>query len=168
VTIAKITSTHGLKGDVRIFPIISPPELLEKIDYVFMKDDNNTLTKYVIAKVRPHKKALWLLRMEGWETIEQAELFKGKSLFLPKDEMPELPENSYYVGDLVGSSIVTKDGESVGELVDVLERGSSDLYVIKTTDDKELLLPVVREFVLSVNLNEKVITVNIPEGLRDL
>jgi 16S rRNA processing protein RimM len=168
VTIAKITSTHGLKGDVRIFPMISPPELLKKINYVYMKDDNHTITKYVIDKVRPYKKALWLLKMEGWETIEQAELFKGKSLYLPKDKMPELPENSYYIGDLLGSSIITEDGESVGELVDVLERGGSDLYVIKTTDNKELLLPVVREFVLSVNLNEKVITVSIPEGLRDL
>lgn len=167
MTIAKITSTHGLKGDVRIFPIISPAALLKTLNHLYLKNNNGDMTKLYIEKVRPHKKSFWLLKFKEWQTIEQAELFKGKELFLTKEEMPKLPKDSYYIGDLLGSSIVTEDGELVGELIDVLERGGSDLYVIKT-NDSEILLPAVKEFVLSVNVSQKIIKVNIPEGLKDL
>ncbi|QOR36069.1 16S rRNA processing protein RimM [Clostridium sp. 'deep sea'] len=167
VNIAKITSTHGLNGDMRIFPVISPPQLLNQLDHMYIKDNNGEMVKISIEKVRPYKKSIWLLKIKEWQTIEQVELFKGHSLFLPKEELPKLPQNSYYIGDLLGSQVISENGEPVGELIDVLERGSSDLYVIKT-DSKELLLPVVKEFVLSVNIDDKIITVNIPEGLWDL
>ena len=167
ITAAKITATHGLKGEVKIYPIISPPELLQQIKSLYCPtEDNGVWIK--VKQIRAHSKGLWLLSSDRWQSIEDVEGLKGQSLYILEEQLPQLPSDSYYIGDLIGCSVKTADDRIVGELTDVLERGAHDLYVIKTVDQQELLLPAVKEFILSVDTSKKIITVVIPQGLREL
>lgn len=168
VNVARISSTHGLRGEVKIYPIVTPPDLMCQLKTLFLKTSNNSWQKVSINKLRPYKKELWLLDVNEWTTIEDAEAFIGSDFFVPKADLPPLPTDTYYIGDLIGCEVRKDTGEVVGELFDVLETGANDIYVIRTIDGKELLLPAVKEFILKICLDKKLIVVSIPVGLEEL
>lgn len=76
-------------------------------------------------------------------------------------------DNTYKVSDLVGCSVVTEEGEALGSLVDVLPTGGNDVYIVQN-EEKEILIPALKSVVLSVDLEKRLITVKLPEGLREI
>lgn len=92
-------------------------------------------------------------------------MYKGRDLWIPREEGQELEEGEYYVADLIGMNVLLEDGTVFGTLKDVMETGANDVYVIDTKDRGEVLLPAIRECILDVNVEESTMTVHLMKGL---
>ena len=90
---------------------------------------------------------------------------RNKELFVDRAHAVKLQKDEYFISDLIGMKVVTDEGADLGELTDVMTTGANDVYVVKTTDGKEVLLPAIKECVLNVDMNERVMSVHIMEGL---
>lgn len=163
--IGQISNTHGLKGELKVRPYTENAKRFEEIKRVLIKKDDKSFDEYEIQSVR-YQKDIVLLRLKGIDIIEQAEKLKGQTLIIPREAGKELEENEFFIADLIGCSVYEND-ERIGELIDVFTAGASDVYVIKRSGKKELLLPALKSVIKNVDLENKKIDVEIPRGLDD-
>ena len=161
IEIGKIVNTHGLKGTVKVQPWADYPEIFEEIDRVFIKSE-----EYDVASVS-YQKNLVLLNLKGVVSMNDAEKFKNEVLYAERSDLGTLPDDTYYITDLIGCKVYENDNE-IGVLKDVISTGGVDLYEIKRLQNKPLYIPASKENILSIDIKEKKIFVSIPEGLLDL
>lgn len=160
-----ITTTHGVRGEVKVFPTTDDAERFLDLDYVLL-DTGRDLRRLEIENVKFFKN-LAILKFEGIDNINDIEMYKGKELWIPREEGQELGEDEYYIADLIGMKVILEDGSAFGVLKDVLETGANDVYIVKTTDGKEVLLPAIGECIMDVDLEENCMTVHIMKGLLE-
>lgn len=158
-----ITTTHGVHGEVKVFPTTDEAERFLELDYVLL-DTGRELRKLEIQNVKFFKN-LAILKFKGIDNINDIEMYKGRDLWIPREEGQELEEGEYYVADLIGMNVLLEDGTVFGTLKDVMETGANDVYVIDTKDRGEVLLPAIRECILDVNVEESTMTVHLMKGL---
>ena len=158
-----ITTTHGVRGEVKVFPTTDEAERFLELDYVLL-DTGRELRKLEIQNVKFFKN-LAILKFKGIDNINDIEMYKGRDLWIPREEGQELEEGEYYVADLIGMNVLLEDGTVFGTLKDVMETGANDVYVIDTKDRGEVLLPAIRECILDVNVEESTMTVHLMKGL---
>ena len=158
-----ITTTHGVRGEVKVFPTTDDAERFLDIEYVLL-DTGKELRRLNIKNVKFFKN-LAILKFEGIDNINDIERYKGRDLWIPREEAQELGEDEYYVGDLIGMDVLLENGEKFGVLSDVMETGANDVYVVELPDHQEVLLPAIRECILDVDLEENVMTVHLMKGL---
>lgn len=158
-----ITTTHGVRGEVKVFPTTDEAERFLELDYVLL-DTGRELRKLEIQNVKFFKN-LAILKFKGIDNINDIEMYKGRDLWIPREEGQELEEGEYYVADLIGMNVLLEDGTVFGTLKDVMETGANDVYVIDTKDKGEVLLPAIRECILDVNVEENTMTVHLMKGL---
>ena len=108
-----------------------------------------------------------ILKFKGFDNISDIEKYKGMDLLIPREDAVPLEENENFIADLIDMTVVTDRGETLGTLVDVLETGANDVYVIETEGKKEILLPAIKDCILDVNVEEKHMLVHVLEGLLD-
>lgn len=161
IEIGQIVNTHGLRGDLKVMPWCDDPEIFCELEYVLI--DNK---EYVVEKSVLHKNAV-LLKLEGINDINDAELYRNKVLFVPREELGELPEGTYYICDLLDCEVETDKGKVLGKISDIIKTGSNDVYVVEDESKKQTLIPVIDEVVKSVNLDEKRIIITPLKGLID-
>ena len=159
--IGQIVNTHGLRGDVKVMPWCDDPAIYHELEYVLI--DNN---EFVIEKSSIHKNMV-LLKLEGISNINDAELYRGKTLYVPREELGELPEGTYYICDLLGCHVETDDGKKLGCITDIIKTGSNDVYVVEDEFKKQVLIPVIDEVIKSVNIEEKLIVITPLKGMID-
>ena len=158
-----ITTTHGVRGEVKVFPTTDEAERFLELDYVLL-DTGRELRKLEIQNVKFFKN-LAILKFKGIDNINDIEMYKGRDLWIPREEGQELEEGEYYVADLIGMNVLLEDGTVFGTLKDIMETGANDVYVIDTKDRGEVLLPAIRECILDVNVEESTMTVHLMKGL---
>lgn len=158
-----ITTTHGVRGEVKVFPTTDTPERFLELDYVLL-DTGRELKRLEIQNVKFFKN-LAILKFRDIDNINDIEMYKGKDLWIPREEGQDLGENEYYVADLLGMDVVLEDGSHFGILKDVMETGANDVYVVTTGDGKEVLLPAIRECILDVDVEAGKMTVHLMKGL---
>ena len=159
--IGQIVNTHGLRGDVKVMPWCDEPEIFHELAYVLIDGE-----EYEIEKSSLHKNAV-LLKLKGIEHINDAELYRNKVLMIPREELGELPEGTYYICDLLGCSVETVDGRNLGKICDIIKTGSNDVYVVEDITKKQVLIPVIDEVIKSVSIDEKRIVIEPLKGLID-
>lgn len=164
--IGKIVNTQGIKGEVRVMPFTDDATRFELLKSVFVLR-RGTLKEMQIESVRYHKQFV-LLKLKGIDDINTAELYKECELQIPPEEALPCAEDEYYIRDLYGMAVYTEDGTLVGALSDVLFTGANDVYVIQREDPEkeDILLPAIKQCILSVDVKAKKMTVKIPEGLE--
>lgn len=163
VRIGQIVSTQGLNGEVRIYPFTDYRERFEEFEYVYLEDKPGT--KLQIEKVR-YKGQLAIAKFKGFESVNDVEKLKDIYIVIDKEDMRDLPEDTYYIFDLVGSKVIDQDDNLIGKLVDVIQNTAQDLYVIQHDESKKrILIPAVKEFIKEINIEEKIIQVKIIEGM---
>jgi len=160
--IGKIINTHGLKGEVKISPWTDSYDDFEGFSHVYTRTEQ----KLNIDGVKYQKNNL-IVKFREINSIEEAEKYKNAVLYLPKEELGELPENVFYIADLLDCTVFSEDGEKIGILSDVFSTGSNDVYDIKRENAKNLLVPIIDGVVKSVDIESKKIVIKIPEGLED-
>lgn len=160
-----ISSTHGLKGEVKVFPTTDDPRRFEGLKKVLL-DTGKEQIKLEITGVRFFKNQV-ILKFRGYDHINDIEKYKGMDLLIAREDAVPLEENENFIADLIDMTVVTDLGETLGTLVDVLQTGANDVYVVETPQKKEILLPAIRDCILSVDVEEKKMVVHVLEGLLD-
>ena len=159
-----ISSTHGLRGEVKVFPTTDDAERFLDIEYVLL-DTGKELRRLNIQNVKFFKN-LAILKFEGVDNINDIEKYKGKSLFVTRENAVELEEDEYYIGDLIGMEVYTDDSEErFGVLKDVMETGANEVYIITSENHGEVLLPAIHECILDIDVEAKKMKVHLMEGL---
>lgn len=158
-----ITTTHGVRGEVKVYPTTDGPERFLELDYVLL-DTGKELRKLEIKNVKFFKN-LVILKFKGVDNINDIEKYKGRDLWIPREEGQELEEDEYYIADLLGMSVILEDGREFGTLKDVMETGANDVYIIDSAEHGEVLLPAIRECILDVDLEKNVMIIHLMKGL---
>lgn len=158
-----ITTTHGVRGEVKVFPTTDDAERFLELEYVLL-DTGRELCRLDIKNVRFFKN-LVILKFDGIDNINDIEKYKGKDLWIPREEAQELGEDEYYIADLQGLNVVLEDGTEFGTLRDVMETGANDVYIIDSNEHGEVLLPAIKECILDVDLEKNTMTVHLMKGL---
>ena len=158
-----ITTTHGVRGEVKVFPTTDDAERFLELEYVLL-DTGRELRRLDIKNVRFFKN-LVILKFDGIDNINDIEKYKGKDLWIPREEAQELGEDEYYIADLQGLNVVLEDGTGFGTLRDVMETGANDVYIIDSNEHGEVLLPAIKECILDVDLEKNIMTVHLMKGL---
>ena len=158
-----ITTTHGVRGEVKVYPTTDEPERFLELDYVLL-DTGRELRKLEIKNVKFFKN-LVILKFKGVDNINDIEKYKGRDLWIPREEGQELEVGEYYIADLLGMSVVLENGQEFGTLKDVMETGANDVYIIDSAEHGEVLLPAIKECILDVDLEKNVMTIHLMKGL---
>lgn len=163
--VGTIVGTFGNKGDIKITPLIYPPDYLLEIKSIFIESLDNEKQEFKVLRSKKHKN-IYLFSLEGISDMDVAENLRGLSIYIPSIEFKELQKNEYYYHELEGLVAYTDSGNIIGK-VDHIMKGGNDILVIKNEEGKEIMIPFVDELVPEVNLKEKTITINVIEGLMD-
>lgn len=157
----KIVTTHGIRGEVKIMPYTDTPELLCEFDRLFMGKDK---AEIYIDRARVAKNMV-IAKIEGIDTVEAAEKYRNKVLFMHRDDL-ELDEDTYFIQDLIDMEVRDADSGFVyGKITDVLQNGANDVYVIK--GDREYLVPAIPDVVISTDIDSNIMLIRPLEGLFD-
>ena len=163
LVIGKIRRPHGVAGDVLVEIYTDFPERLEPKAVIYAGDAHIPLT---IRRQRIHNDGI-LLAFEGLTTPEQAGRFRNQILYIIATDAKELPEGEYYYHELVGISVMTETGETLGNVTEIMQTGANDVYVVTNETGREILLPAIAEVILDVDLNSKKMKVHLLPGLVD-
>ena len=155
----KIVTTHGIRGEVKIMPYTDTPELLCEFDRLFMGKDK---AEIYIDRARVAKNMV-IAKIEGIDTVEAAEKYRNKVLFMHRDDL-ELNEDTYFIQDLIDMEVKDADSGFVyGKITDVLQNGANDVYVIK--GDREYLVPAIPDVVISTDIDSNIMLIRPLDGL---
>ena len=161
-----ITSTHGVRGEVKVFPTTDDAKRFKKLKTVIL-DTGKGQTTLEIEQVKFFKNMV-ILKFDGVDTMNEVEGWRQKDLLITRDQAIPLEEDEFFITDLIGLNVVTDEGETLGTLTDVMETGANDVYCVKTPEGKELLLPASRDCILDVDLDKEEMLVHVLPGLLDL
>ena len=160
-----ITSTHGIKGEVKVFPTTDDVNRFKKLKSVLLDNGKEKLTLN-IQGVKFFKQYA-ILKFEDIDNINDVEKYKGSELFVTRENAVKLKKDEYFIADLIDMQVVSDDEALQGTLKDVLETGANDVYVVALNDGRELLLPAIRECILSVDMDARVMKIHVLDGLLD-
>lgn len=149
-----ISSTHGLRGEVKVFPTTDDAARFQTLKEVIL-DTGKEKLDLEIQSVRFFKQFV-IVKFKGIDDINDIEKYKGKSLFVARENAVELEEDEYYIGDLIGMDVYTDESEErFGVLKDVMETGANEVYIVQSERYGEVLLPAIHECILEVDPEEK-------------
>lgn len=161
-----ITSPHGIKGEVKVFPTTDDAKRFKELKEVIL-DTGKEQIPMEIEHVKFFKNMV-ILKFEGYDNINEIEKYKSRDLLITRDQAVDLAPDEYFITDLIGLAVVSDQGVELGTLKDVLETGANDVYVVAMKDGKELMLPAIGDCILNVDLEQRRMEVHVLEGLMDL
>ena len=160
-----ITTTHGIRGEVKVFPTTDDVHRFEDLDSVLL-DTGREYMELEIENVKYFKQYA-ILKFKGIDNINDIEKYKGRSLYVTRDQAIPLEEDEYYIADLMGLDIYLENGEKFGILKDVMETGANDVYIVETEEGKEVLIPAIHECVLDIDIEENRMEIHLMDWLLD-
>ena len=159
------TNTHGVRGEIKVFPTTDDPNRFRKLKKVIMRTEKGDRLMEV-QSVRFSKQFV-LMKFRGIDNINDIELYKGSGLYVPREDAIPLGKDEYFIADLIGITVYTDEGEELGRLTEVLQTGANDVYVV-TGEGREYLLPAIADCVQEVDPEGERMVVHMMEGLLDL
>ena len=160
--IGQIVNTFGIKGEVKVKPFTDDINRFDELKKVYVKTKTG-IKQYKIENVKYHKNMV-LLKLEGINRIEDAEMLRNLFLEIDREDAIPLEEGTYFITDLIGLEVYTDEGKLLGKVDDIYNTGSNDIYVVKDELGKQILLPGIKEVIKEVKLDEKII-VHLLQGL---
>lgn len=160
-----IANTHGIRGEVKVYPTTDDINRFKKLKKCIL----DTGKEYIDLNVETVKffKNMVILKFKEYNNINDIECYKGKDILVTRDNAVKLEKGEYYIADILGAKVILEDGSEFGVLEDVMQTGANDVYVVKTSDNKEVLLPKIDECVKKLDIENKIVTVHIMKGLLD-
>ena len=162
--IGQIVNTYGIKGFVKVVPYTDDITRFEDLKTVLLVKGNE-LIEMTIEEVKYSKNNV-LLKFKNVIDINMAEKLKNCYLKIHRKDAVELPENSYFIVDLLQSEVYTEEGRLLGKIDDIFKTGSNDVYVVKDDLGKQILLPAIESVIKNIDIKNKKVVVNIIEGLE--
>jgi 16S rRNA processing protein RimM len=159
IKIGQVVNVVGLKGELKVYHYTDYKERFEELTKIYL---DNTL--YKISNVR-YMKDIVVLKLMGIDDRTEADKQRGKDLYIDIEDRRVLPEDTYYIFDLVGLKVVDENGTAIGTLCDVIQNTAQDLYEIEMENKNKFLIPAVEEFILNIDMNSRTMTVRLIDGL---
>ena len=163
--IGVITQTHGIKGEVKVFPTTDDVKRFKRLEKVTI-DSGKKRFEAEIESVKFFKQFV-ILKFKGFDTIEDIQMYKQAKLLVDREHAVRLRKDEYFVADLIGTKVVSDEGTELGVMTDVIETGANDVYVVKNIEGEEILFPAIKDCVKEVDLENGVITLHVMDGLLD-
>jgi len=163
VLIGKIVGAHGINGNLKIVSFAETLEIFEKGSSIVLRGPDGSCIKSTIGWVKPHGRAA-LLSLAGVSSRSRVEELIGWELVIEKNRLPQLEAGVYYWSQLIGLDVVTEEGGYLGKIDAIVQTGSNDVYVVKH-GERETLIPALEKVVTAVNLANRQMRVQWPEGL---
>ncbi len=161
-----ITTPHGIQGEVKVFPTTDDPARYTKLKHVIL-DTGTEKKKLEIASVKFFKQFV-IVKFQGIDHREDAEKYMKKNIYVTREDAVELKEGEYFIADLIGLTVRTDEGETLGVLTDVIKTGANDVYAVRRENGKEILIPVIRQCIRQVDIEGGTILVHLLSGLLEL
>ncbi|MFC5649035.1 ribosome maturation factor RimM [Paenibacillus solisilvae] len=166
LSVGKVVNTHGIRGDLKV---ISQTDFIEErfavgSELILLSPDHSQQLKVTVQSSRLHKELI-IVKLKGYDNINDVEKYKGWSLKVTKDNLVELEEGEYYHHQIIGCRVVTEEGEELGVISEILVPGANDVWVVDQPKGKQVLIPVIDEVLLNVDVANKLVTVRLMEGL---
>lgn len=162
--IGQIVNTYGIKGFVKVVPFTDDNKRFEDLETVYIEYKGN-LIQMTIEEVS-YSKNLVLLKFKEAPDINMVEKYKNCYLKIDRKDAVDLPEDTYFIIDLLGLDVYTEEGRLLGNVDDIFKTGSNDVYVVKNSEGKQLLLPAIADVIKKIDLQDKKIIVNLIKGLE--
>lgn len=158
-----ITSTHGVRGEVKVFPTTDEPKRFKKLKEVIL-DTGKEQRTLEIEQVKFFKNMV-ILKFKGLDNINEVEKYRQKSLLVTRKNAVKLQKDEYFIADLIGIQAIDEDDEELGVITDVIQTGANDVYVISKENEQDLLVPAIKECILEVNVKKKYVKIHLLPGL---
>lgn len=163
--IGVISSTHGIKGEVKVYPTTDDVNRFKKLKEVYLDIGKERLILHP-ESVKFFKQFV-ILKFKEFNNINEIEQYRNKSLLVDRQNAVKLRKDEYFIADLIGLKVITDENRQLGILKDVLQTGANDVYIVEMPDGKEVLLPAIKECVLNVDMEADEVLVHIMPGLLD-
>ena len=160
-----ISNTHGIRGEVKVYPTTDNVRRFDDLKEVILDTGKEQLILHVTSV--KYFKNMVILKFKEFDNINDIIPYKGMDLLVTREIAIPLEEGEYYIADIIGSKVITDEDKILGTLTDVLQTGANDVYVVKTKDGKEVLLPSIEECILDRDIENKIVKVHIMKGLLD-
>lgn len=163
--IGVITSTHGIKGEVKVFPTTDDSKRFKRLRECYIEFKNEMIP----AKASGCKflKNMVILKFEGINDINDVEKYKQCKLFVDREHAVSLEKDEYFIADLIGLDVLKEDGALLGVLTEIIPTGANDVYVVTNADKREYLLPAIKECILSIDMDDRRMTVRLMKGMEE-
>ena len=161
-----ITSTHGVRGEVKVYPTTDDPRRFRRLKEVVL-DTGREKLNLEIEGVKFFKQFV-ILKFKGLDNINDIEKYRQKSLYVTRKNAVRLQRDEYFIADLIGLKVQDEDGTELGTVKDVIETGANDVYEVEMADGRSLLLPGIKQCILNVDVENGMMQVHVLEGLLDL
>ena len=158
-----ISSTHGVRGEVKVFPTTDDVKRFKKLKRVIL-DTGRERLPLEVESVKFFKQFA-ILKFKGIDNINDIEKYKGKSLLVDRENAVKLGKDEYFVADMIGITVFTDDGEEFGVMREVLETGANDVYIIDSFKHGEVLVPAIKQCILDVDVEKRKMVIHLLEGL---
>ena len=159
-----ITSTHGVRGEVKVYPTTDDPRRFRRLKEVVL-DTGREKINLEIEGVKFFKQFV-ILKFKGLDN--DIEKYRQKSLYVTRKNAVRLQRDEYFIADLIGLKVQDEDGTELGTVKDVIETGANDVYEVEMADGRSLLLPAIKQCILNVDVENGMMQVHVLEGLLDL
>lgn len=163
--VGKIVNTFGIRGQVKVVPFTDDVKRFDKLKNVYI-EKKKELEPHKIENVK-YTNNMVILKIEGIDTIEEAEKYKNCALKIDRKDAIKLPKDTFFIADLIGLPVYTDEGQLLGKVDDIYNTGSSDIYVVKDELGKTVLLPSIKDVLKDIDLENEKITVHIIKGLLE-
>lgn len=161
--VGQIVNTFGIKGEVKVTPFTDNINRFDDLKKVYVKTKKEDKL-YKVENVRYHKNMV-LLKLEGIDNPEQAELLKNAFIEIDREDAVPLKEGQFFIADLIGLEVYTDEGKLLGKVDDIYNTGANDIYVVKDELGKQILLPGIKDVIKEVDLETEKIIVHLIPGL---
>ena len=158
-----ITQTHGVRGEVKVFPTTDDVNRFKKLKQVILDTGKETMP-LEIQSVKFFKQFV-ILKFKDIDNINDIEMYKRCSLYVTREHAVALEEDEYFIADMIGMEVCTEDGNIFGTLKDVIETGANDVYVIENAEHGEVLVPAIKECIRSVDIEKGQMMIHLMDGL---
>lgn len=163
--IGVVTTTHGIRGEVKVYPTTDDVNRFKQCDEVILATKNGNLVLHVEGV--KYFKNIVILKFKEFQNINEVEMFRKCDLMVTRENALPLEEGEYYLCDVMGARVVEEDGSYIGEVTDVIETGANRVFAIRTEEGREVLFPVIPECIKKVDTAAGIVTAHIMKGLMD-
>jgi 16S rRNA processing protein RimM len=160
-----ILKPHGLQGELLVYLDTDKPDSYERMESVFIKIDKKLVPFFIHDLQLRNNRAI--IRFEGIHSIEEAEKLKGKALYLPLEELPQLEDDQFYYHDVINFMIINESGQDIGKIHAIYEANGNDLFSV-FHENREVLIPIQNDFIREIDYENQRIHMHLPEGLLEI
>ena len=154
-----------MAGEVKVFPTTDDPKRFKKLKQVLL-DTGKDMLPLGVEHVKFFKNMV-ILKFKGYDRIEDIMGFKGKNLYVTRENAVRLKKDEYFIADLIGMKVYTEDEAYLGELTEVITTGANDVYTVRMENGKDVLIPAIGQCILNVDVEHETMQVHLLEGLLE-